>query len=535
MLERKYDLDGVDWETANHLLDIHWNLHHLGFLMTYRPAIMDSLATDGPHCNKLLLNAIYYSSALQSARPNMQDDPAYPDCYGTKFFERFMSLMPMYLHSSSTTSIAAFATMGSACVSHGRQAVGWLLAGIAYRMIIDLGLHVDPEKIQISSLVPGEPQICKTAIEIEIQRRYVWACYMLDRFQSLYFGRPPALSMPDGLEPPDAVLDTYEELETWKPYIDPAVPQKIPAFIPQPARATSTRHALLGMAKISSQITDRFYGPQACKLSAGAALSEVQRVQHLLDRWKDDLPQNLRYTVGDSVVPPPFRFNMHMLFSLLHILLYRPFLQDGHLEALNIDEADHRSICVDAAQQIYLLARTYRDTFTLRGATYLFSYAVFSAATIIPLHMSPGSRDNSQMDIVVFFWNALKELQNGANFGFRKPIMIIKRMFERSGIDFMTMASTQRGDHSPTGRSSNQERQEESLPLLPDSGMDIQLDDLYHDILDNVEWPDFMEDVETTATSDPLFGLFRSSGEGDLVGERLSHLSRGTSPLASLF
>lgn len=64
----KIELDGVLAELATHLLDLHWNRQHLAYLLTYRPAIFDSLTNDGPYASKLLLNAIYYSSCLYSDR-----------------------------------------------------------------------------------------------------------------------------------------------------------------------------------------------------------------------------------------------------------------------------------------------------------------------------------------------------------------------------------------------------------------------------------------------------------------------------------
>lgn len=39
------DLDGVDVELAKHLIDLHWNRQHFAYLLTYRPAVMESGAT----------------------------------------------------------------------------------------------------------------------------------------------------------------------------------------------------------------------------------------------------------------------------------------------------------------------------------------------------------------------------------------------------------------------------------------------------------------------------------------------------------
>lgn len=205
---------------------------------------------------------------------------------------------------------------------------------------------------------------------------------------------------------------------------------------------------------------------------------------------------------------------------MVHILLHRPFLREGHLEALSIDEPSRRSICVSAALRIYNLARIYRDTFSLRRATYLFSYAVFSAATILPLHSSPDSDPHEKMEIVVFFWNALKELQNGANFGLRKTIRIIGGMFERAGIDLSALPTMEKTHVQEGGvQTANSDQ---SLPILPESGLDVLTNetfkDFYNDLsVENIDWPAFV-DYDTGHENDEiLYGLFRS-GNGQEEG-----------------
>ncbi|KAJ5621169.1 hypothetical protein N7510_005153 [Penicillium lagena] len=63
-LGTRIDFDGVPIDLALHLLELHWNRQHLSYLLTYRPAIMDSLVNNGPYVNKLLLNAIHLQSSL---------------------------------------------------------------------------------------------------------------------------------------------------------------------------------------------------------------------------------------------------------------------------------------------------------------------------------------------------------------------------------------------------------------------------------------------------------------------------------------
>jgi hypothetical protein len=55
----KMDLDGVEPPLALHLLDLYFNHQYNTYLCVYRPAVMASLANDGPYANKLLLNGTH--------------------------------------------------------------------------------------------------------------------------------------------------------------------------------------------------------------------------------------------------------------------------------------------------------------------------------------------------------------------------------------------------------------------------------------------------------------------------------------------
>jgi hypothetical protein len=111
------NLDGVDPELAKHLIDLHWNRQHFAYLLTYRPAVMDSLANGGPWCNKLLLNAIYYTSCLYSDREYLRSSPDDTQSAGDRFYDRFRSLLVDEIVKPSIPSAAALLLTGAALVS----------------------------------------------------------------------------------------------------------------------------------------------------------------------------------------------------------------------------------------------------------------------------------------------------------------------------------------------------------------------------------------------------------------------------------
>jgi hypothetical protein len=309
-LKGQYDLDGVDYESAMHLLELHWNHQHCAYLSTYRPAIMHSLANNGPHASKLLLNALYFSSSLNSDRLCFREDPNDPQTTGNRFLARFHELMIPSLEKSSIPTALAIGQVGSSLVACGRQTIGWLYAGLARRMIADLGIHVDPSKLHKSGRSHPMPDDHLSFIDVEVQRRTFWSAYVNDKFQSLYFGRP--CSFPTtGMEPPSLYLDTYEEMELWAPYVDHQ--NVIPClrdFVAKPSYNISTFCWLLRLAQISAELTAHLYMPDVGKLRQPSTLDHFTAIRLELDQWADELPAHLRYNPQEDDAPPAHQFNI---------------------------------------------------------------------------------------------------------------------------------------------------------------------------------------------------------------------------------
>lgn len=299
----RIDFDGLEPEMAIHLLDLHWNRHHLGYLYTYRPAVMDSLINGGPHANKLLLNAMYYASSLFSDRVSLRSDPQDPQTQGDRFYYRFKQLLVDEIDSPSIPSANALLLCGSSLVSHGKQSAGWVLCGIAYRMITDLGCH-----LSIQSHQPESPDKSRcSSMEIEIRKRFYWGAFIMDKFQSLYMGRPPMLR-PAEARVSKTLHDTYEELELWTPYIDSttATPSsRIPAYQPRPTYAVSTLQSLVVLAEITSKVVDSFYSMESIRTSRDVCLQTKLSIENDLDEWQMRLPQHLRFDSDDTPTPPP--------------------------------------------------------------------------------------------------------------------------------------------------------------------------------------------------------------------------------------
>lgn len=298
------DLDGVDVELARHLLDLHWNRQHYAYLLTYRPAVMDSLASGGRWCNKLLLNAMYYTSCLYSDRECLRTTPTDTQSAGDRFYHRFRTLLVDEIVNPSIPSAAALLLVGAALVSQGRQSAGWTLCGTAYRMIIDLGCH-----LTMDTQVQHRGHDLEVDIEREWRRRIYWGALITDATQCLYLGRQMMMRPNEG-RVPLVFLDKYEELEEWTPLIDRSQSSEanmlLLGYRPHPAYALSSFTALVKLALIASRITQTFYSIDCVRQSHGNLWAIKSEVEDDLKNWQANLPSHLRFdpVKGDDVPPP---------------------------------------------------------------------------------------------------------------------------------------------------------------------------------------------------------------------------------------
>jgi hypothetical protein len=121
--------------------------------------------------------------------------------------------------------------------------------------------------------------------------------------------------------------------------------------------------------------------------------------------------------------------------NVLHILLHRPFVADGHLHstAPSIAKSSLTS-CANAASTIVNIVRRYDKAFTIRRAPYLISYATYLAATIhvrIAAKRGASSEAHECLHVCrdVFAQNA------ATNYAVRKAGAVIDGLMMRMGVE----------------------------------------------------------------------------------------------------
>jgi len=290
----KLDFDGVDPDLGMHLLDLHWSRQHHSFCITYRPAFMRDMAHGGRYFSKLLLNAIFFGVSKFSPRSEVRSNPDDVRTAGSRFRQRIKELVGQELDKSKITTIQALLVFSSSLFALGEErSAAWLYAGIAFRMIIDLGLHVDATLLPNLNTMSDE--------DVEIRRRVFWSGYLVDKLQSLYQGRPVSLQEID-CRVPITFLDAYEELEHWQPFAYPGMPPHPGA----PAYSVSTFGQFCRLSVVMNRILNKVYTERSTRRNPDDLLVDLRALHEDLERWQAELPEHLNISLFDTtIINPP--------------------------------------------------------------------------------------------------------------------------------------------------------------------------------------------------------------------------------------
>ncbi|OJJ68355.1 hypothetical protein ASPBRDRAFT_33628 [Aspergillus brasiliensis CBS 101740] len=409
-------------ELGMHLLSLHWNRQHHSFLITHRPTFMRDMATNGPYFSKLLLNAIYFGASKFSNRLEVRRDPDDARTAGWTFRMRVRELLGSALDRSEITTIQALLVMTSSLFALGdERSAAWLYSGTAFRMIIDLGMHVD------ATMLPNMRRLSPE--DLEIRRRVFWGAFVVDKIQSLYQGRPASLQSFD-TKVLLSFMDRYEELEPWQPFAYSDV-QSYPG---SPAYSVSTFTWLCKLSLVLNEILNKVYSERSSNRSPHDLIATLNRLDGQLKSWYDSLPDHLRYSSPIGTVPPPHVLSLLALYNVLVILLHRPFVSEGHLHTADPSVAmSSFTTCTTAASSIIQLLQAYDNTFSIRRAPYLISYATYVAATIFVRVAAQRERVSRAHTNLRSCLDIFKKNQE-TNWAVRRAHNVILHLMDRMGV-----------------------------------------------------------------------------------------------------
>ncbi|OTB09486.1 hypothetical protein M426DRAFT_316032 [Hypoxylon sp. CI-4A] len=316
----------------------------------------DHRATQGKYFSPLLLNCILAVASRLSHRKELRSNPDDPKTAGVYFLEKAEILLHYELRWPSITTLQSLCILGVAYVAVGSDAAGWLHAGMATILAVDMGLNLDPANVASTGWLKPE--------EIELRRRIYWTLYCLDKLSSLYMGRvctvlysqanvlPPATSRP-------AMLSKSTPAEEASFYF-----------------LGKALNSLVGVCRIIEQILVALYSPKS-RMQGKERDMFVSTMLLDLKSWYYDLPKELNLEYHGIVQDQPAIYTLHMVYHTSIILLMKPTL-------LASQDKSARKISYQAAVDICNVASRYRRKFSsFRQSPITATHCTLSAVLIL--------------------------------------------------------------------------------------------------------------------------------------------------------
>ena len=162
----------------NHLLDLYWTWQNPWQYFVSPALLTSSLVAKpnsvfGPFHSPLLLAAIYALASRYSDRPEVRTDPQDSNTAGDAYLAQVKIMLQYESEAPTTRTVQAVLLLSLCETARDKEALGFIYCGMATRMALNLGLHVDSSTCISEGLL--------TADEVKDRQVTWWGVYMLDK------------------------------------------------------------------------------------------------------------------------------------------------------------------------------------------------------------------------------------------------------------------------------------------------------------------------------------------------------------------
>ncbi|KAK3076759.1 hypothetical protein LTS18_012140, partial [Coniosporium uncinatum] len=206
---------------------------------------------------------------------------------GETFYRKAKVLLELELSRPTATTVQAAVLVGSWFGATGHYSLGWTWSGVAFRMAIEVGLHLDCSRAVANGHLDADAA--------ENRTKAFWCCYVQDKFWSSHTGRPCFFMDWDiTLEVPGGDAEAVERMS-------------------QRDRCTTlSERNIIFLAILMSKTLLALYRQrhtstmeELCKCASSIHKELIQ--------WHRDLPEILSWPRAEGEAPPsPHIFVMHM-------------------------------------------------------------------------------------------------------------------------------------------------------------------------------------------------------------------------------
>lgn len=382
--------EGVDYlpsmEIQEHLAEVYFDyVYGQSYHLLHKPSFMRRL--EAGRIPPVLMLAVCAVSARFSTHPQLKTEPAF--LRGDNWARPAREIALRRFDSPNITILIVFLLLGLHEFGTCQGGRSWMLGGMAHRMAYALQLHKDLDHDPLGNQSANKSELSFT--DREIRRRTMWACFMMDRFNS------------SGTERPMFASEQYIKIQL------PVKEQLFQMEIPGPTEnleGTTARSASPGVGQMSDakknmgvaaytvrivalwgRIVQYFNlgGIERDQFPIWSSESEWYKIKCQVDDFRKGLPESLHYNATNlqnhdtENIANQFIY-LHIAYSQVSIFLHRfafpatsirktpketpsQFLQDGREAALEaatnisdlLDEAiNHRVFVPFAGYCAYL-------------------------------------------------------------------------------------------------------------------------------------------------------------------------------------
>ncbi|KAF8718925.1 hypothetical protein AX14_011667 [Amanita brunnescens Koide BX004] len=307
------------------------------------------------------------------SRAELNDEKREPSC---GYLQSALAILTQNFHRSRPSTVQALLLLGY-------REFG---TGMAIRMAFDLGMNCDSTNWRIN----GKDLF--TREELQTRRQIWWSCYLVDRYASVYMGRPLMIK-DDDYDAPIPECGLEEESRPWQPIHSPLIDI---SYSPTPGRVLSCFCAASSLAIIVGEIITKVY-PVRMSPSVSRRIILVD-LETRLDRWYISLADNLSYDVASRrAIPSPHVLFLHIRYWGAVLLLNRAFIPNwkgtGPSPISSTMELKAFDLAQGAASHLSAIVTTYRDKFSLKRSSPFLPAYILSAAImhILTLTLRPSN------------------------------------------------------------------------------------------------------------------------------------------------
>ncbi|KAM7219324.1 Fungal specific transcription factor domain containing protein [Rhypophila decipiens] len=370
----------LDGGLVTHLLSLYFCWEYPTFASLSKEHFLQDFSEGRTRfCSSILVNALLALGCRFSSKPTTRAVPHDPYTSGDHFFREALRLFNEEADHHKLTTIQALGIMSIREASCGRDSESWYYAGQSIRLAIEMGLHE----------IQGDGRDDDLTA---VQAATFWGAFALDHSWSLATGSLPQCSCFPRLPPKPAIIDDIEA-SLWIPYTDDGL---APLDLPyeQPSNVRSVYKCFCELSELVHQSLYILHSP-----GKPLTATDLQAIYKRYLVWYKHIPEVLKFgknytpavlfahtfccKAGCSANGPS---SMYYHFAIL--LLFRPLIK---LRIIGNDDLDPRELCLQAADAITGLLRSYAQMFTLRRTPSFVPYFVLTSCI---MHLAIGANQS---------------------------------------------------------------------------------------------------------------------------------------------